>query len=285
MIPISGQTRLCALIGSPVVHSLSPALHNAAFSAVGLDLQYLAFDVARGQANAAVDAVRTLGLVGLSVTMPHKFEVASSVDRLTPQAVALGSCNTVYRDPDDPSILWGDSTDGDGFVSGLAEQAITCRGARVVVVGAGGAGRAVVEALGRNGAADIAVINRDPARGASAAALAQKGRTATWDALVGADLIVNATNLGMSVGDPLPIDPNLLQPGQVVADLIYHPIRTALLAGAHDRGCMTMNGLPMLLNQAAIQFRHWTGVDAPIDAMRSALTNALSATSATSANK
>jgi shikimate dehydrogenase len=266
---------LCAVIGSPVAHSLSPALHNAAFAALDLDLRYVAFEVARGSATAAIDAVRSLGLVGLSVTMPHKFEVATAVDRLTPQAVALGSCNTVYRDREDPSVLWGDSTDGDGFVSGLVERGIACRGSRVVVVGAGGAGRAVVEALGRNGAVDIAVINRDPERGAAAASLARAGRVAGWDALDGADLVVNATNLGMGPNDPLPIDPNLLQPGQVVADLIYHPAQTALLAAAHERGCITMNGLPMLLNQAAIQFRHWCGVDAPIDAMRSAVASAL----------
>ncbi len=271
MSTISGRTLLCALIGSPVAHSLSPALHNAAFDALGLDIRYVAFDVAPGAVATVIEAVRAMGIVGLSVTMPHKFAVAEAVDRLTPQAVSLGSCNTVFRDPADPSILWGHSTDGDGFVSGLLAAGVSCRGVRAVVVGAGGAGRAVVEALGRGGAEDIAVINRDPGRAASAAALAAQAHVATWDAVRTADLVVNATNLGMAPGDVLPIDPNLLQPTQVVADLIYHPAATPLLKAADALGCHTMNGLPMLLNQAAIQFRHWTGLDAPVDAMRTAV--------------
>ncbi len=271
MLAISGRTRLCALIGSPVGHSLSPALHNAAFDALGLDMRYVAFDIARGSVDSAIEAVRTLGIVGLSVTMPHKFAVAEAVDRLTPQAVSLGSCNTVFRDVSDPSVLWGDSTDGDGFIFGLQGNSIGFIGVRAVVVGAGGAGRAVVEALGRNGAADIAIINRDPDRAASAAKLAPQARVASWDAVADAQLVVNATNLGMQPGDPLPIDPKLLQPTQAVADLIYHPASTALLTAAHALGCPTMNGLPMLLNQAAIQFRHWTGLDAPVDAMRAAV--------------
>ncbi len=275
MIPISGRTRLCALIGSPVAHSLSPALHNAAFEALGLDIRYLAFDIARGSVDAAIEAVRTFGVVGLSVTMPHKFEVAEAVDRLTPQAVSLRSCNTVFRDAQDPSVLWGDSTDGDGFVSALMGIGVACAGLRAVVVGAGGAGRAVVEALGRNGAADIAVINRDANRAESAAQLAPQARVATWADIADAGLVVNATNLGMQPGDPFPIDPNLLQPAQVVADLIYHPASTPLLTAAQARGCLTMNGLPMLLNQAAIQFRHWTGLDAPVGTMRAAVADYL----------
>jgi shikimate dehydrogenase len=292
-IPISGRTRLCALIGSPVGHSLSPALHNAAFAATGLDLRYVAFDVPSGSVAAAIAAMRTLSLVGFSVTMPHKFEVARAVDRLTPQAEQLGSCNTIFRDPTDPGVLWGDSTDGDGFIGGLAGigSGATIEGMRAVVIGAGGAGRAVVEALGRHGAADIVVVNRDRTKAESAARLAPTARVmelvladdrsarllsdSTAAVVSSADLVVNATSLGMRPGDPLPVPVEILQPGQLVADLIYHPFRTELLQAAEERGCSTMNGLPMLINQAAIQFRHWTGIDAPLEVMHRAAAHAL----------
>jgi shikimate dehydrogenase len=268
---ITGATRACAVIGNPVRHSLSPVIHNAAFIAANLDMVYLAFPVAEGNGQAALDAFRALDLVGLSVTMPFKFEIAKAVDQLTPHAAKLGSCNTVFRDPVDPNVLWGDSTDGDGFVRGITESGFSLVKTRAVVIGAGGAGRAVVEALGRAGAADIAIVNRDSVKAESAANLAEVARVGTAQDVIDTHLVVNATSLGMRTDDLMPVSPELLQPGQFVADLIYHPSETAFLKAAHLRGANTMNGLPMLLNQAALQFTRWTGQPAPLDAMREAL--------------
>jgi shikimate dehydrogenase len=234
-------------------------------------MAYVALHVEQGRGAHAIDAMRTLGLTGFSVTMPHKFDVAESVDHLTPQALALKSCNTVFRDVNNPDVLWGDSTDGDGFVAGLQSIGQSVSGANVVVIGAGGAGRAVIEAMGRAGAADIAILNRDVQKATDAATLASVARVGANNDVVQADLVVNATSLGMQSDDHLPCEAALLQPNQFVADLIYHPARTRFLAAAAERGAHTMNGLPMLLQQAALQFQRWTALDAPIDAMRRAL--------------
>lgn len=269
MTPISGHTRVAAVIGAPVRHSRSPAIHNAAFAAAGLDWVYLAFEVAPGQATAALDAVRTLGLAGLSVTMPHKADVALAVDELTPAAAALGAVNCVTNHD---GRLVGDTTDGGGFLDGLADDTgLDVGGRRVAVVGAGGAGRAVVEACGAAGAAEIVVVNRSPERAARAVEVGHGRATVGEPAdLARAELVVNATSVGMGADTSLPFDPDLVDPGAVVVDLVYEPLRTPLLAALTDRGVTAVNGLSMLVHQAARAFHQWTGVEAPLDAMRSA---------------
>jgi shikimate dehydrogenase len=247
---------VAAVIGHPVQQSLSPALHNAAFQAAGLDWRYVAFDVAPGAARAALDAMRTLGIAGLSVTMPHKEDVATAVDVLAPAAAALRSVNTVSRD--DAGRLIGHSTDGDGFVASLAAAEVDVRGARVVVLGAGAAARSVVDALGRAGAADIAVVNRTAAKASNAAELAPAARVGSSDDVGAAAVVVNATSIGMGTAE-LPLDPALLRTGQVVADLVYHPLETALLAAARAAGCTPVDGLGMLVHQAVLQQEIWTG--------------------------
>jgi shikimate dehydrogenase len=268
---ISGATKLCAVIGDPVRHSLSPTLHNAAFAALDLDWVYVAFPVFIGNGQAAMSAFRTLGISGFSVTMPHKFEVASAVDRLTTHATALGSCNTVFRDPDDASVLWGDSTDGPGFIGGLRHHQIDPSGKRFAVIGAGGAGRAVIDALGRAGAADIAVVNRDATKAETAVALAPMARVGDFDDIRDSDVIVNATSLGMRAEDAPPCPTELLQPHHVVNDLIYSPAQTPLLASAAACGAIGFNGLSMLVHQAALQFERWTSCPAPLQAMVAAV--------------
>jgi shikimate dehydrogenase len=247
---------VAALVGHPVGHSLSPVMHNAAFAAAGLDWTYVAFDVAPGAAPAALDAMRTLGIAGLSVTMPHKEAVAAAVDVLDPAAAALRSVNTVARDG--RGRLVGHSTDGDGFVDWLAACGIDVAGTEVVVVGAGGAARSVVDALGRAGAAGIAVVNRTASRAVEAAALAAVGRVGTADDIGAAAIVVNATTVGMGT-DELPFDPARLRRGQVVADLVYHPLDTALLRAARAAGCTAVDGLGMLVHQAVRQQVLWTG--------------------------
>ena len=270
-----GSTRVAAVIGDPVTHSLSPVLHNAGFRAAGLDWVYVAFPVAAGSAPAALDAMRTFGLGGLSVTMPHKEAVAVALaGRLSGAAQRLGAVNCVRRDD---AGLFGENTDGRGFVDSLRHEAgVDPSGACVAVVGAGGAGRAVTEALAEAGAARILVVNRNRARAEQAVALAGPvGELAEESAIAAADIVVNATSLGMGVRPPteavLPFDVALLRAGQVVADLVYQPIRTGLLEAAAARGATTVNGVGMLLHQAAYAFELWTGVAAPVGAMRDAV--------------
>ncbi|MFV0308639.1 MAG: shikimate dehydrogenase [Desertimonas sp.] len=259
--------RVAAVIGSPVAHSLSPALHNAAFAAAGIDAVYVAFDVAPGRAGAALDAMRTLGLLGLSVTTPHKVDVADAVDELAPAAAALHSVNTVAVGGS--GQLVGHSTDGDGFVASLAAAGVGVGGARVAMLGAGAAARSLVDALGRAGVADLAVINRSADRAERAAALATNARVGGFDDVADADIVVNATTVGMA-SDELPLDPTLLRAGQIVADLVYHPLDTALLRAGAERGCRTFDGLGMLVHQAILQQELWTGVRPDPVAMRTA---------------
>jgi shikimate dehydrogenase len=278
---ITGSTRLAALIGLPARHSLSPTILNAAFSAVGADWVFLVFEVPDGRAAGAIGAMRELGIGGLSVTMPHKAAVNDLVDERTPVAAALGAVNCVYWRGDRRTQwrLVGDNTDGAGFVDALrTDEGVDPGGLRCVVLGAGGAGRAVARALGEAGAADIAIVNRSPGPAALAAALAgERGRVGAPDDIAGAELVVNATPLGMGIvtetdgtPEPLPLDPAALHAGQVVADLIYQPASTPLLAAARDRGAVAVNGLGMLIHQAAHTFRRWTGEDPPLEAMSAA---------------
>jgi shikimate dehydrogenase len=274
--PLSGHTRVVGVIGDPVTHSLSPTLHNAAFEALGLDWVYVAFPVPRGRGADAVAAVPALGLAGLNVTMPHKEDVAGACYELTADAAALRSVNTIVALPDGRTL--GDSTDGPGFLDALADEAIGVAGRPVLVLGAGGAARAIVLALGRAGAA-VTVAARRPDAAEEAAALAPGGRAEPIGAVDPSPyaVVVNATPLGMSGGDPLPVDPGSLHGDHAVVDLVYHPADTPLLTAARAQGAVAVNGLGMLLHQAGRSFTQWTGHPAPLDAMRAAVTTALAA--------
>lgn len=266
------------MIGSPVRHSLSPVLFNAAFDALGLDWVFVALEVGEGQATAALTGMRALGLAGMSVTMPHKTAVARAVDRLSADAEALQAVNCVVRID---GHLLGENTDGPGFLDSLrVDEGFDPMGRRCAVVGAGGAARAVVRALAEAGASSIAVVNRDAGRAAAAVALARgAGRVGAADDIEGADLVVNATPLGMRGNDAvLPLDPDRLAPGQLLVDLVYHPPITPLLAEARQRGVTTVNGVGMLIHQAAHAFRRWTGEDPPLEVMSAAVLAALAPT-------
>jgi shikimate dehydrogenase len=268
-----GPTPLAAVIGSPIAHSLSPTIHRAGFEQVAPGWSYVAFEVEPGSGALAVDAVRALGIAGLSVTMPHKEVVAAAVDRLHVSAATLEAVNTVGWDGDD---IVGWSTDGDGFVASLAEHGVAVSDAKVVVFGAGGAARSVVDALARAGASDISIVNRTSARARSAAELAESARVGSPRDARTADIVVNATSLGMGVEAPavtpagMPSDPDDFGPRQVVADLVYHPLETGWLAAARRRGALTVDGLGMLVHQAALQQEIWTGRRPDAALMRSA---------------
>jgi shikimate dehydrogenase len=258
---------VAAVIGSPVAQSLSPAIHNAAFQAAGADWLYVAFEVAPGRAPAALDAMRVLGLSGLSVTTPHKEDVAGAVDALAPAAAALHSVNTVVVT--ESGCLVGHSTDGDGCVAALNAAGVDVEDAVIAVVGAGAAGRSVIDALGRAGARDIAVVNRTPARAEDAAQLANVAHSAAPADIAGVDVVINATSVGFG-SDDLPFDASMLRPGHVVADLVYHPLETRLLRVATELGCRVVDGLATLVHQAVRQQELWTGRRPDPDVMRAA---------------
>jgi shikimate dehydrogenase len=262
-----------------VDHSLSPVLHNAAFAALGLDWVYVALPVERGDVAAAIAGARALGLVGLSVTMPHKGPVAAQMDQLSATAQRLGAVNTVIRQG---SELVGESTDGDGFLAALRTDAgWDPAGRRCLVLGAGGAARAVILALADAGAAAVSVVARRPNAGEEAAALAGRaGTVASIEAVADAELIVNATPVGMTDGlgsDDLPLglDRSRLGPGQLVVDLIYAPSSTPLLEAARAAGAGLANGLGTLIHQAALQSRLWTGMAPPLEVLSAAAAAAL----------
>lgn len=274
---LSARTQVAGVIGDPVAHSLSPVIHNAAFAATGLDWIFVAFPTPAGSALAAVASMRSLGLRGLSVTMPHKDAVIAGLDELSADAELLGAVNCISRVE---NRLVGDSTDGAGFLAGLrADFDFDPSGARCVVLGAGGAARSVVLALARAGAASVVVVNRTAERAQRAAMLAGAvGSTGGAEQVGDADLVVNATPIGM-VGSArehdLPCDATSLGSGQIVAELIYHPRRTPLMRAAEQHGCRTSNGVSMLVGQAAVAFETWTGTPAPMPAMVQAVSEAL----------
>jgi len=249
---VTGTTRMAAVIGDPVRHSLSPVIHNAAFEALGLDGVYVALPVPGGFGDAAVAAMRIFNWYGMSVTMPLKQDVMASCDGLTAAAQAINAVNCVYWQ--DGQIV-GDSTDGDGFLRGLnADLGVTPAGLHCAIVGAGGAAKAVAHALGSVGVVGTAAD------------------------LAAADVVINATPLGMGstdLVDQVPFDVTALRSDAVVSDLIYHPAETRLLQQARANGLRCQNGLPMLVFQAATAFERWTGFEAPVAAMAAAAEAAL----------
>ncbi len=270
----SASTTVVGVIGHPIAHSLSPLLHNTAFGALGIDWVSVGFPVAEGQAEVALAGARALGVRGLSVTMPHKEAAAAIAEETTAIAARLGAVNCL----DSVDGRWiGDSTDGAGLVAALAHApGVDPVGLRCLVVGAGGAARAVVAALADAGAAEVVVVNRTQRRAHVAASLAGPiGRVGTGEDARECDLVVNATPMGMAdvEGHPegWPVDPSLLGPDQVAVDLVYHPATTPWLAAAADQGATTVNGLGMLVHQAALQIERWTGMAAPVEDMWAAV--------------
>jgi shikimate dehydrogenase len=273
----SAASSIVGVIGDPIRHSLSPRLHNAAFDAMGLDWVSVAFPVAAGRVSEALAGMRAFGIVGLSVTMPHKHDAATLVDERTAVADRLGVVNCITQTD---GRLVGDSTDGAGFVAALRrDRGFDPAGRRCVVVGAGGAARAVILALAEAEALEVVVVNRTTSRALEAAALAGgRGRVGAAADIATAELVVQATSVGMAdTGDTAaatPFDAALLHAGQLVAELVYHPQVTPLMAAARDRGAEAVGGLGMLVHQAALAVESWTGRPAPVKAMAAAVRGA-----------
>jgi shikimate dehydrogenase len=272
---LSAASAVVGVIGDPVAHSLSPLLHNTAFAELGLDWVSVGFPVPAGQAGPALAGAQALGVRGLSVTMPHKGEVADLVDRGSTLVTRLGAVNCVIFGDDGSSS--GENTDGPGLVAALRRgDRFDPAGQRCLVVGAGGAARAVVAALADAGASEVTVVNRTEDRARAAAALAgPAGRVGSPTDASRCQLVVNATPLGMGGGTAgeWPIDPGLLVAGQVVVDLVYHPPVTPWLEAARQQGAVVSNGLGMLVHQAALQLAAWTEMEPPVDAMWQAVSD------------
>lgn len=307
--PISARTALVGVLGDPVRHSLSPAMHNAALAALGLDWVYLALPAPAAQLEAVVAGLAAVGCRGLNVTLPHKQAVAPLCRQLTPLAERLGAVNTLV--PLAGGGWLGTNTDVEGFLAplraaedtaaedGAAADRATWAGRRAVVLGCGGSARAVVAGLVELGLAEIAVAARRPeplaAFAASCAAWAPQLRPLAWEQLDGAlpaaDLVVNTTPVGMASASATageaggagasPLSPGQLaglQAGSTVYDLIYTPRPTPLLQAAAARGCRSIDGLEMLVQQGAAALRLWTEqAEVPVAAMRTAALAALAA--------
>lgn len=265
---VSATSTVAAVLGSPVRHSRSPLIMNSAFREVGLDWIFVAFEVERSVAEPAIAGVRALKLGGVSVTMPLKDAVCDLVDRLEPEAELLRSVNCISWED---GQLIGANTDGAGFIASLKASEVDVSGARVVVVGAGGAARSVILAASSAGADSVVVVNRTRSSAEAAASLAgARGMVGDPSAVADADIVVNATSIGMdgtdSAGEEV-LPPGLLRPGQVVVDLVYNPLVTPLLQRAGAAGATAIDGLGMLVHQAALAFERWTGSAPPLDAM------------------
>jgi len=282
---ITGTTRLCFILGRPIAHTLSPTMHNAAFAALALPYVYLPWAVPPEGLGAATAAFRAMeNFAGANVTVPHKEAIRVHLDALSPEAEGIGAVNTVI--PRDGRLL-GYNTDGVGFIASLREGGTDPRGARVLLLGAGGGAKGVAYALAAEGTAEITVANRSPERAeALVGALAARFRRCQFlalplqapgvaEAVKSADVLINATSVGLAPGEVLPLDLGGLRPTTLVCDLIYRPLETAFLEAARGKGCRVLNGLGMLLHQGAAGFRLFTGVDAPLDAMRAALARGL----------
>lgn len=280
---ITAQTRPYAVLGHPIGHSLSPVMHNAAFQSLGLDAVYLAFDVPPDRVMAALDHLRALGFGGVNLTIPLKEVAFSGLTDLDETARRFRAVNTVRFTP---SGLQGFNTDGCGILRAWAEAfGVHPRGRDVFILGCGGAGRAVALMCAAEGAARLRLADRTPARAervaAEIAALAP-ALPVSVDALAGApaacqaaQLVIQATSVGLRPDDPSLLPPSAFRPGQWAYDLIYHRPQTAWMAAAAQAGAQTANGLGMLLHQGAEAFTLWTGREAPVEVMRRALEKTL----------
>ncbi len=273
---ISSNTRLCGLIGDPVKHSISPNMFNAAFKVTNLDFAYLAMNVRKNNLAWAMKAVKALNIHGLNVTIPHKINVVKHLDWIDSEARMIGAVNTILNNRGE---LEGYNTDGIGAVRAIEESDTRLEGKTAVLIGSGGAARAIAFALSDR-VEKLTILNRhaDKARKLSAELTRKKGGRACSGslgkrdlklAMSEADLVVNATSVGMHPQDNISfLNSSFLRPDQMVFDIVYNPLETMLLKEATRVGAKAVNGLGMLVHQAAEAFKIWTGRDAPIELMR-----------------
>jgi shikimate dehydrogenase len=286
-VEISGHTKPFAVLGHPIGHSLSPVMHNASLRSLGMDAIYLAFDVAPDRLIGVLGAMRDMGFGGVNLTVPLKEVAFRGLRDLDETARRMGAVNTVAYEED--GIVRGYNTDGDGFVRAVAEAfEMQLAGKRIFVLGTGGAGRAVAITCAAAGAAEVVMTDVDATRAervvAEIGALGDtgcavqscRGDVSAWgDALREADLVVQATPVGMKPGEPSLVPASAFRAGQCALDLIYMYPDTPFTAAAREGGARAANGLGMLLHQGARAFTIWTGLDPDTGAMRQALEQAV----------
>jgi shikimate dehydrogenase len=280
---ISGKTRVCAIIGDPVEHSLSPLMHNAAFEELGLKLVYLAFKVTRNGLKDAISGARSLGLLGLNVTMPHKNTVIKYLDETDSTAKAIGAVNTILNEQ---GKLIGYNTDGKGAMIALKENSISTEEKKMLILGAGGAAKAIAFQAAQE-VEELVIINRTSEKAEKLAELLcnkfgnkVKGGTLSAEVLKEelktTDILVNATSVGMHPDvNSSPVPSDLLRSDLCVMDIIYNPLETKLVKDAKSVGAKVVLGLEMLLYQGAIAFEIWTNCSAPVEVMKKAALNKL----------
>jgi shikimate dehydrogenase len=281
---ITGKTKIVGVIGDPIEHSCSPQMHNAAFRQLDMDYVYIAFHVKAEDLKAAIDGFRALNIKGINVTIPHKQGVMPLIDELSREAELIGAVNTLVFKED---VIEGHNTDARGFIAAMREEgADVPRDGSVVVLGAGGAARAVVVSLALEGVKRISIANRTASRAIQLAAdISQKTGIEIHgmgfddkklpEAIAESSLLINATSAGMDLQQPLLIDKDWLHHQLVVYDIIYNPPETRLMKVAQEKGLKTIGGIGMLVHQGAIAFELWTGQYPPVDTMRHALMKAL----------
>ncbi|MFC1691335.1 shikimate dehydrogenase [Nanoarchaeota archaeon] len=272
---LTSKTKICAVIGDPIEHSMSPVIHNAAFHATKLDFAYVAFQVTN--LNFAIMGMRALGIRGFSVTLPHKIDAMNYVDKLDPVAKNIGAINTIVNDN---GTLIGYNTDGDGALKAIEEKT-KLDNKKILILGAGGAARAIALTIAmKRKPEQITILNREMKKAENlirdvkkAVKINAKADHFTdqniKDETSKADIIINTTPIGMSPRKNLTPIPNFwIPPGKVVFDIIYNPMETKLLNEAKEKGCKVISGIEMFINQAAEQFKLFTGKPAPKEIMR-----------------
>jgi shikimate dehydrogenase len=265
----------CYLIGHPVEHSMSGVMHNAAFINMGLEMEYILVPVLPGNLRRFIrNDISQEDVAGANVTIPHKVAVMSLLDEVEGEAKEIGAVNTIVNEG---GYLKGYNTDGAGAAKALREAYGPLEGARVVLLGAGGAARALVYYLARE-AESLVILNRDPLKAKLIADRAQgRGARVRWGGLDqidvrDADILVNSTPVGMFPNSGAsPVDPRCLHGGLLVFDLVYNPVKTRLLEDAERAGARTLSGVSMLVYQGAEAFKLWTGLGAPVEVMREAV--------------
>jgi len=281
---ISGRTRVCGIIGDPVEHSLSPAMHNAAFQELHLDFVYVAFRVRKDELREAILGAKSLDIKGLNVTMPHKNAVMKYLDEIDPTARSIGAVNTILNDE---GRLRGYDTDGIGALKALKENGISLDGKKLLLLGAGGAGKAIAFHAAQE-VEELKILNRTAQKAKDLAEVLRKnfGKKIGGNSLSAktikkeledADIVVNATSVGMyPTDDQSLIDPSWLRPNLCVMDIVYNPIETKLAKDARFVGAKVVSGVEMLVHQGAASFEIWTNRPAPIKVMKQTILNKLS---------
>lgn len=284
MMAISGKTQVCGVIGDPIEHTLSPTIHNAAFNHLGLDFVFLAFRVKTADLENALRGIRGLGIHGLNVTMPHKNAVTAYLDELDEAVKFLGSTNTILNKE---GKLSGFNTDGVGALNALRENGIELAEKKLLLLGAGGAAKAIAFTLAKE-VGELVVLNRADGKSKELAerltrTLGKKvvGSALTLDAIADnlqdSDLLINATSVGMNpAANQSIVPPHLLRSDLTVMDIVYNPVETKLAKNAKATGAKVISGVEMLIYQGAASFKIWTGHSAPIKVMRKAALNKLS---------